>query len=89
MRICNKSAEDRQTDIEALLPSPAPIGIVERSVYRQPGNDCEPSDKKIYKNDEAALWCIFREAAGASGEMFSRCGFMAATSSGSRAVTWS
>lgn len=87
MRICNKSAEERQTDIEALLPSPAPIGIVERRVYKHPGNDCEPSDKNMYKNDEAELWCIFRMAGDSSGEIFSRCGFMAANNSGSRDVT--
>lgn len=87
MRICSRSADERQTDIEALLPSPAPIGIVERSVYKHPGNDCDPSDKNIYRNDDAELWCIFLKAAGSSGEIFSKCGFMAATNSGSREVT--
>jgi hypothetical protein len=41
--------------MEALLPSPAPIGIVERRVYKQPEKDGDPRDKRRYKNDEAEL----------------------------------
>jgi len=36
----------RQTLIEALLPSPAPIGIVERMVYAQPGMAGLPRERR-------------------------------------------
>jgi len=39
--------------MEALLPNPEEIGIVERRVYKQPGNDCDPRDKRMYRNAEA------------------------------------
>ena len=36
----------RQTLMEALLPSPAPIGIVERMVYAQPGIVERPRERR-------------------------------------------
>jgi hypothetical protein len=56
VRIWRRSAEARQTEIDALLPSPAAIGIVERSVYKHPGKDCDPRDNRRYKKHEAEFW---------------------------------
>jgi hypothetical protein len=41
--------------MEALLPNPAPIGIVDRRVYWHALNSLEPRDRKMYKKAAAAL----------------------------------
>ena len=72
--------------MDALLPSPAPMGMVERRVYKQPGKVCDPNDKKMYKKADAEFWWTFLISSGASRETLAKCGFMAATRSGSSSV---
>lgn len=76
-----------QTDIDALEPRPDAIGIVDRRAYRHPGKEGLARERKMYMKQEAAFWCTFRSASGKPSETSARCGFMAATSSGSRDVT--
>jgi len=87
VRICNKTAAERQTDIEALLPNPAAIGIVERSVYKHPLNDGEPRDSSKYKKQVAEFLWTFRTSSDAPTEISSRCGWRASIRSLSSSVT--
>lgn len=53
----------------ALLPNPAPIGIVERKVYIHAGDLAELRDRYRYKNERADDWCILRICSGCFGDM--------------------
>ena len=48
-----------QTLMLALLPKPAAMGIADRRAYTHAGEFSDPSDKKRYRNDDAADMCIF------------------------------
>lgn len=47
VRIWRRRAAARHTVIEALEPRPAPMGIVDRSAYRQPGKEGFARDRKM------------------------------------------
>ena len=70
-------AAARHTETDALLPTPAPRGIVERSVYRQPADFFDPSDRKRYRNEAAAFWWTLRSASGLSAETTAKWGWIA------------
>jgi hypothetical protein len=77
----------RQTAMDALLPRPAPIGMVERKVYTHGGDFLDARERKRYRNDKAEAWCILRVDSGMFGETVLMWGFSAARRSGSNDVT--
>ncbi len=73
--------------MDALLPKPAPIGMLDRSVYKQPGKFGDPSERNRYKKADAECLWTLRKSSGYFGETASTCGCKASTSSGSSSVT--
>src|SRR4051812_7784321 len=67
-RICSSSAVLMHTEMLALLPRPAPIGMVERSVYTHGGTLRDASDRKRYRKEKAEAWWILRTDSGALGD---------------------